>query len=393
MEREIREVPLGFPSLGAAELEAVNETFRSGWVAGQGPRTRALEEAFAAHSGVAHAIAVNNCTAGLHLALLALGIGPGDEVLVADYTFPATGHAVLFCGARPVFVDVRADTATIDPGAIEAAITPRTRGVIAVDALGQVADYNEIEAIAETRGLFVLEDAACATGAAYRDRPTGSFGDVACFSLHGRKGITCGEGGVVTTDDQAIAERVRKLSCFGMESAFVRQQSAQLPIPVFDELGYNYKLSDILAAIAYVQLHRLDELLIHRRRVAARYAEGLRSMAHVAVPAEPADREHVFQSYAITVSPPLQRDRVAVALRDRGIGCNIGTYASHLQPIYATSEDRPTPCPTSARLFREHLALPMHAELSDSDVDYVVAVLGEVIAEHLAREPDAGGLP
>ncbi|HUP73212.1 MAG TPA: DegT/DnrJ/EryC1/StrS family aminotransferase [Acidimicrobiales bacterium] len=386
MDREIRAVPLGFPSLGVAELEAVNETFRSGWVAGQGPRTRALEEAFATHSGVAHAIAVNNCTAGLHLALLALGVGPGDEVLVADYTFPATGHAVLFCGARPVFVDVRPDTATIDPRAIEVAITPRTRGVVAVDALGQVADYAEIEAIADTHGLFVLEDAACAAGAVYHDRPTGSFGDVACFSLHGRKGITCGEGGVVTTDDQVIADRVRKLSCFGMESAFVRQQSAQLPIPEFDELGYNYKLSDILAAIAYVQLQRLDELLARRRRVAARYAEGLRSMAHITVPAEPADREHVFQSYAITVDAPLQRDRVAIALRDRDIGCNIGTYASHLQPIYATPDGVPAPCPTSARLFRQHLALPMHAELSDSDVDHVVAVLGDVIDQQLARE-------
>ena len=386
MDRNTRNVPLGFPSLGAAELEAVNETFRSGWVAGQGPRTHAFEEAFAERSGVAHAIAVNNCTAGLHLALLALGIGPGDEVLVADYTFPATGHAVLYCGAQPVFVDVRSDTATIDPLAIEAAITPRTRGVITVDALGQVADYDEIEAIAQARGLFVLEDAACATGAVYHGRPTGSFGDAACFSLHGRKGITCGEGGVVTTDDQAIADRVRKLSCFGMESAFSRQQSAQLPIPVFHDLGYNYKLSDILAAIAFVQLQRLDELLARRRRAAARYTAGLRSVAHVAPPAEPADREQVFQSYAVTIGEPLQRDRVALALRDRGIGCNIGTYASHLQPIYASSGVAPLRCPTSARLFRQHLALPLHAELSDDDVDHVVAVLSEVIDEQLARE-------
>jgi dTDP-4-amino-4,6-dideoxygalactose transaminase len=191
---------------------------------------------------------------------------------------------------------------------------------------------------------------------------------------------------VVTTDNQAIADQVRKLSCFGMESAFLRQQSSQLPIPVFDELGYNYKLSDILAAIAYVQLQRLDELLARRRRVAARYAEGLRSLAHIAVPAVPADREHVFQSYVITVGEPLQRDRVALALRDRGIGCNIGTYASHLQPIYATPDGPPAPCPTSARLFRQHLALPMHAELSDSDVDHVVAVLGDVIDEQLVGE-------
>jgi len=258
--------------------------------------------------------------------------------------------------------------------------------VVVVDALGQVADYDEIETIARARGLFVLEDAACAAGAVYRGRPTGSFGNVACFSLHGRKGITCGEGGVVTTDDQAIADHVRKLSCFGMESAFSRQQATELPIPVFDELGYNYKLSDILSAIAYVQLQRLDELLARRRRAAARYAAGLRSVAHIAPPAELDDRQHVFQSYAVTVAEPLQRDRVALALRDRGIGCNIGTYASHVQPIYARSGAAPAPCPVSAQLFRRHLALPMHAELTDDDVDHVVAVLSEVIDEQLARD-------
>ena len=384
MDRDTRNVPLGFPSLGAAELQAVNDAFASGWVAGQGPRTRAFEEAFAEHCGVAHAVAVNNCTAGLHLALLALGVGPGDEVLVADYTFPATGHAVLYCGAQPVFVDVRPDTATVDPQAITAGISPRTRGIVAVDAFGQAADYDEIESIARTRGLFILEDAACATGAVYHGRPAGSFGDAACFSLHGRKGITCGEGGVVTTDDPAIADRVRKLSCFGMESAFSRQQSTQLPIPVFDDLGYNYKLSDILAAIAFVQLQRLDELLARRRHAAARYTMALRSVAHVVPPAELTDRQQVFQTYAVTIGEPLHRDRVALALRDRGIGCNIGTYASHLQPIYASSGAASAQCPISARLFHQHLALPMHAELSDDDVDYVVAMLSEVVDEQLA---------
>jgi dTDP-4-amino-4,6-dideoxygalactose transaminase len=385
MNRDIRSIPLGFPSLGAAELAAVDEVFASGWVAGQGPHPRVFEEAFAERCGVAHAVAVNNCTAGLHLALLALGVGEGDEVLVADYTFPATGHAVLYCGARPVFVDVRMDTATIDPQSLAAAVTPQTRGIVVVDALGQVADYDEIEDIAGAHGLFVLEDAACATGATYRGRPTGSFGSVACFSLHGRKGITCGEGGVVTTNEGAIADRVRKLSSFGMESAFARQRSTELPIPVFDELGYNYKLADILAAIANVQLQRLDDLLARRRHVAARYTGALHSLAHVTTPAEIADREQVFQSYAVTIAAPLSRDRVAVALRDRGVGCNIGTYASHLQPVYARSGVAPAPCPVSAQLFRQQLALPMHAELRDDDVDRVVAALSEVVDEQLAQ--------
>lgn len=373
-----RQVALGFPSLGERELAAVRDVFASGWVAGQGPATARLEAAFAARCGVAHAVAVNNCTAGLHLSLLALGVGPGDEVIVADYTFPATGHAVRYCGARPVFADVRADTATLDPRALDPLVTDRTRGIIAVDALGQCADYDEIEAFAAARNLFVLEDAACSAGGAYRGRTTGSFGDIACFSLHGRKGITCGEGGVVVTDRADLAERVRKWSCFGMQSAFARQHSDELAVPVFDELGYNYKLADVLAAVALVQLERLDELLAARERVAVRYDAAFSDLRHVTPPARLADRRHVFQTYAIAVEPPLDRDQLALALRRHGVQCNIGTYASHVQPVYrdaALGGDAPTPCSVSASLFRTHLALPMHAELTDADTDYVIELV------------------
>lgn len=376
-ENGTRTVALGVPSLGEREAKAAADVFATGWVAGQGPATRAFEAAFAERCGVEHAIAVNNCTAGLHLALLALGVGDGDEVIVADYTFPATGHSVLYCGATPVFCDVRADTATLDASLLSGLATNRTKGVIVVDALGQVADYDDIEAIASERGWFVLEDAACSAGASYHGRPTGSFGDVAAFSLHGRKGITCGEGGVVTTNDRAIADKVRKLSCFGMESAFARQASDTLALPVFDEVGYNYKLSDILAAIAHVQLQRLDELVARRREAARWYDELLAPLGGITTPARPADREHVLQTFAVTVDDRLDRDRLVLNLRSHGVQCNIGTYASHVQPVYGDV----AVCPVSARLFRQHLALPMHAELIRDDVEYVVSVLAQAIAE------------
>lgn len=371
-------IPLTRPSTGEAELAAVAEVLASGWLAGQGPRSSALEQGFAELTGRSHAVAVNNCTAGLHLALAGFGVGPGDEVLVADYSFPATGHAVLYCGATPVFVDVCADTGGLDPDLVEAAITPRTRGVVAVDALGMPADWNRLEEITRRRGLFLVEDAACSAGGEYDGRPCGSFGDVAVFSLHARKGITCGEGGVLVTDDAELAGRVRSASCFGMQSAFDRQSARGLALPTFTDIGYNYKLSDLLAAVASVQLSKLEDLTGRRRAVADRYAELLRAIPGISAPVVPDDRRPTWQTYAVTVEEPLDRDTIATSLRARGIGTTIGTYAMHLQPVYG--EDAAA-CPVSERLFRRHLALPMFPDLTEADQDRVVATLADVVSE------------
>ena len=370
-------IPLTRPSTDEAELAAVAEVMASGWLAGQGPRGTALEQGFAELTGRTHAVALNNCTAGLHLALAGLGVGPGDEVLVADYSFPATGHSVLYCDATPVFVDVRADTGTIDPDLVEAAITPRTRGIMAVDALGMPADWTRLEEIARRRGLFLVEDAACATGGEFDGRPCGSFGDVAVFSLHARKGITCGEGGVLVTDDAELAARVRSASCFGMQSAFDRQSAQGLALPTFAEIGYNYKLSDVLAAVASVQLTKLDGFTKRRRAIADRYADLLADIPGISAPVVPADRLPTWQTYAVTVEEPLDRDAIAIALRAWGIGTTIGTYAMHVQPVYGPDAG---PCPVSERLFQRHLALPMFTDLTDADQDRVVATLTGVVA-------------
>ena len=371
-------IALGRPTFGAEELAAVAAVLDSGWVAGQGPVAGEFERRFADECGAAGALALSNCTAALHLAVASLGAAAGDEVIVADYTFPATGHAVRYTGAEPVFADVRPDIWTVDPAAVEAAITPRTVGVIAVDAFGQPADYDELRAITARHGLWLLEDAACAAGASYRGRPagSGSLADAACFSFHGRKGITCGEGGALTSDDSGLLAHARKLHFFGIESAFSRAGASDLPIPVVDELGWNYKMPEIAAAVVLAQLGKLPALLAARRRVADRYAELLAGVDEVVLPVELSDRTTTWQSYVLTLAPQVDRGRLAAGLRGRGIQCNIGTYASHLQPVYG---ERPA-CPVSAGLFRRHLAIPMHASLTDAQVEIVAKEVRGAVA-------------
>jgi dTDP-4-amino-4,6-dideoxygalactose transaminase len=376
-------IPLVHASLGKRELAAVEEVFAADWTAGQGPQGKALERELADRHGVAAAVSLSSCGGALHLALLALGVKPGDEVIVADYTFPAPAQAVRYLDAVPVFADARADTGTVDPEAVADLIGPRTVGVIAVDTVGLPADYAELTAIAERRGLFLIEDAACAVGATYRGRPAGALAPVACLSFHGRKGITCGEGGAVLTADPELAADVRLRSSFGIEPIFDKARIIGLPIPEFSGIGYNYKLSDIAAAILRVQLDRTEELLERRKAVAARYAEVLRDEELLTVPFVPDDRAHGWQSYLVTLDPGVDRAGLAAALRARGIGCGHGTWASHLQPAFEAKQA----CPVSADLYRRHLAIPIHAELTMDQVDRVAQTLHELLPEHAGRQP------
>jgi dTDP-4-amino-4,6-dideoxygalactose transaminase len=372
-------IPLVHASLGEQELAAVEEVFSSDWTAGQGPRGKALESELAERFGVGEAVALSSCAAALHLSLLALGVEPGDEVIVADYTFPAPAHAARYVGAIPVFADVRADTGTVDPQAVADLIGPRTAGVIAVDTVGLPADYAKLMSIVERHGLFLIEDAACALGATYQGRPAGALAPVACLSFHGRKGITSGEGGALLTADPALAADARLRSSFGIGSIFDKARVIGLPIPEFREIGYNYKLSDIAAAILRVQLGRTEELLDRRRVAAARYAELLKDEELVALPHVPDDRTHAWQSYLVTLDPRVDRAGVAAHLRAQGIGCAHGTWASHLQPVYESKQS----CPVSADLFQRQLAIPMHAELTVDQVEQVAETLRAALRSHV----------
>lgn len=376
-------IPLVHASLGERELAAVAEVFSSGWPAGQGPKGKTLETELAKRYAMDGAVSLSNCGAALHLALLVLGVEPGDEVIVADYTFPAPAHAVRMVGGVPIFADVRADTGTVDPQVVADLVGPRTVGVIAVDTVGLPADYAELKAITERHGLFLIEDAACAVGATYQGVEAGALAPVSCLSFHGRKGISSGEGGALLTVDPALAEKARILSSFGIGSIFEQARVVGLPIPVFTEIGYNYKLSDIAAAILLVQLDRIGELLERRRAVAAHYAELLAGEELLTLPYVPEDRTHAWQSYLVKLDASVDRAGVAADLRAQGIGCGHGTWASHLQPVYETKQR----CPVSADLFERQLAIPMHAELGLDQVERVVEALRTALRAHAGKRP------
>ncbi|MER5484443.1 DegT/DnrJ/EryC1/StrS family aminotransferase [Streptomyces sp. NPDC002812] len=371
-------IPLVHASLGEKELAAVAEVFSSGWPAGQGPQGKALEAQLVERYGVGDAVSLSNCGAALHLAMLALGVEPGDEVIVADYTFPAPAHAVRYVDAVPVFADVRADTGTVDPQAVESLIGPRTVGIIAVDTVGLPADYTELNAIADRHGLFVVEDAACSVGATYQGRQAGTLAPVACLSFHGRKGASSGEGGALLSTDPVIGQDARLRSSFGIGSIFDQSQVVGLPIPEFTDIGYNYKMSDIAAAILRVQMGRIDELLVRRSAIAAQYGELLADEDLLTVPRVPEDRTHAWQSYMVTLDPRVDRAGLAAALRAQDIGCGHGTWATHVQPVYQSKRK----CPVSADLFARNLAIPMHAELTEAQVERVVSVLRTELRTH-----------
>jgi len=368
------------PYFDNKEINAVKETFDSGWVAGQGPKGKELSEYIKKFTNTKFAIPVNNCTAGLHLSLLSIGIKPGDEVLVSDYTFPATGHSVMFCGARPRFVDVNLRTYIIEPSLIEEKINDKTKAIIVVHEFGQMANMDKILEIVENYNLKVIEDAACAMGAKQKGKPAGSFGDITAFSFHARKNTTSGEGGIVVTNNEGYADIISSLSCFGMESAFKRQKDFN--IPSFNALGYNYKLSDINAAIALEQLKKYPKVLEKKRKLVNLYNKLLENNKFITTPIEQKYNYHVYQTYAIVLDKKIDRNKLVVSLRDDGIQTQIGTYASHIQPVYNSKDI----CPNSLFLYNQSLALPLYYELKEEEVAYVIDKLEFYIKEQLENK-------
>lgn len=357
-------IPLLRPYFDKEELEEIQKVLESGWVS-QGPKVEEFEKKVAEYLGIPYVVAVNNCTAALHLSLLSVGITESDEVLVADYTFPATAHAVLYCRARPVFVDVNRGTYNIEPSRIEEKITEKTKAIIPVHTFGQPAEMDEIIEISEKHNLKIVEDAACAFGARYKKRYAGTLGDLGCFSLHARKGITTGEGGLVVTREREVAEKVRRLSVFGSTSAWAREKRDEFTVPTFTELGYNYKLSDINAAVGVAQLKKLEPI-IQRKRVLARHWDSvLEGVGGITPPVTSEHVTHVYQSYVALVDAGIPRDQLVTLLLKRGIQAQIGTYACHIQPVYSSKDV----CPVSLDVYRRALALPMYYTLKEEEID------------------------
>jgi dTDP-4-amino-4,6-dideoxygalactose transaminase len=320
-----------------------------------GPKVAELEAELARACGVEHALAVSSGTAALHLAVLALGLEPGDEVLVPAYTFPATANVVALSGLRPVLVDVDPETMNLDPERVAAAVTPRTRAALVVHLFGRPADWDAIRA-AVPDGVVLLEDAAGALGARRQGRPCGSLGVMGCLSFHPRKIVTTGEGGAVTTDDAEHADSIRRLRHHGIAP----RGEFEIAAPAF-----NYRLPDILCAIGIPQVRRLEELLAARERIAAGYSERLAAL-DVVLPAAAAGDRHGLQAYVIRVD---RRDEVLAGLRAEGIEAQIGTYALHRLGAYRDQG----PFPGADDAFERALALPFHSRLTDSELDRVAA--------------------
>lgn len=365
-------VPLASPLTGADELEEIRSVLESGQLS-QGPKVQEFERMVAEHTGARHAFATSSCTTALHLSLVALGIGPGDEVLVPDFTFPATANVVVQQGAVPVLVDIDLATYNVDPEELARHLTSRTRAVIPVDLFGLAADMDPVAAFAREHGLAVLEDAACALGASYRGRPCGVLGDVGCLSFHPRKVVTTGEGGMVLTDRDDLADRLHLLRSHGG----VRRDDRF----TFEDAGFNYRLSDVQAALGVAQMRRLPQIAADRRRLASDLQAGLAEIPGITAPTEPPWGGHVYQAFVALVDPGVDRDAVIAGLRAMGVEATLGTYALHAQPYFGRAYGyRPGDLPRSRTAFLRSVALPLYPQMRGDELEAVVEGVHSVLA-------------
>ncbi|GAA2025085.1 DegT/DnrJ/EryC1/StrS family aminotransferase [Catenulispora yoronensis] len=372
---DLPKIPVMVPWLGEEEAEAAASAVRSGWVA-QGPRVAEFERAFAAQVGAAHGVAVSSGTTALHLGLVVLGVGAGDEVVVPSLSFIATANVARYVGATPVFADIDEATGNLTPKTIEAALTPRTRAVILVHQGGVPADLEPIRELCRQRDVALLEDAACAAGSRYRGLPVGAGAQVAAWSFHPRKLLTTGEGGMVTTDDPEWATRMRRLREHGMNvSAADRHASAKPVLEAYLETGFNYRMTDIQAAVGLVQLTKLAATITERRELAARYQRELAGVPGLVPVADPGYGETNYQSFwvRLTEAFPVSRDELLDRLSEAGVSARRGIMAAHLEPAYA---DVQAPAlPATEALSLNSLILPVFHGMTAGQQDRVLAVL------------------
>jgi perosamine synthetase len=381
--KSLRKIPIAIPSLGEEEWQAIREPLLSGWLT-QGPRVAEFEKIFADRHNVKYALAVTSCTTGLHLALAALGVGPGDEVIVPAFTWIATANVVLYTGATPIFCDVDTHTFNIKVEDIAAKITPKTKAIILVHLFGLCADIDAIRKIVPPQ-VKILEDAACAAGASYKNRSAGSLGDIAAFSFHPRKSITTGEGGMVTTNNNDLARLAETMRNHGAEiPEEVRHHSAKpYLLPDFKMLGFNYRMTDLQAAVGIVQLKKLDRFIQERQAWADYYIENLKNINWLRPQATPDYcTQHAWQAFVCYVNPekaPLLRNQIMDILQQKGIATRPGTHTIHTLSFYKNKYNiHPNDFPGSLACDQNTMAIPLHNKMTKEDYDYIIEALKSI---------------
>lgn len=374
-----RHVPISLPCTGEEEWQAVREPIMSGWLT-QGSKVAAFEQAFAEYHGVKHALATSSCTTGLHLILAAMGIGPGDEVIVPAFTWVATANVVLYCGATPVFADVIPDTYNIDPNDVKRKLSPKTRAVIAVHLFGLCADVEALISILPS-DVKLIEDAACAAGAVIKNTFAGSLADAAAFSFHPRKSITTGEGGMVTTNDKQLAETMDKLRNHGAEVSEEQRHHGAQPyiMPEFNLLGFNYRMTDLQGAVGLTQLSKLNEFILARQIGAEYYFHELEDIKWLRMPILPEDGKHAWQAFVTYIDPdtaPMPRNEMMKILQSKGVSTRPGTHAVHMLAYYKTHFNiQADDYPIARNCNDNTMAIPLHNRMLDEDYSYVVEAI------------------
>ncbi|MED3625928.1 DegT/DnrJ/EryC1/StrS family aminotransferase [Bacillus subtilis] len=377
-------LPYSLPLIGKEEIQEVTETLESGWLS-KGPKVQQFEKEFAAFVGAKHAVAVNSCTAALFLALKAKGIGPGDEVITSPLTFSSTANTIIHTGATPVFADIDENTLNIDPVNLEAAVTPRTKAVVPVHFGGQSCDMDAILAIAQNHGLFVLEDAAHAVYTTYKQRMIGSIGDATAFSFYATKNLATGEGGMLTTDDEELADKIRVLSLHGMsKAAWNRYSSNGSWYYEVKSPGYKMNMFDLQAALGLHQLKRLDDMQKRREEIAGRYQTAFQQISGLITPFVHDDSRHAWHLYVLQVDDKkagVTRSEMITALKDKyNIGTSVHFIPVHIHPYYQKQFGyKEADFPNAMNYYKRTLSLPLYPSMSDDDVDDVIEAVRDIV--------------